>query len=186
MKHIILFITLLALAALACGAIATPAPLDIHAVETIAAATLTAMAPTQAPPTLIPVPTLTPLPTFTLAPAATAIPTLTPLAASGPIRIRFAPGGISATVQNTVTFPYRVEYILSASKSQYMTVTINSADTAANFLIFGMTDHSTLKRLENEDRTWIGPLPSTQDYLISVAVPGGSVGFTLTVTIVWP
>jgi hypothetical protein len=165
MKHIILFITILALAALACGAITTPAPLDIHVVETIAAATLTAMAPTQAPPTLIPVPPLTPLPTFTLAPAATAIPTLTPLAASGPIRIRFAPGGISATVQNTVIFPNRVEYIFSASKSQHMTVTIE---------------------FENEDRTWTGVLPTTQDYLISVAVPGRSADFTLTVTIVWP
>jgi hypothetical protein len=186
MKHIILFITILALAALACGAITTPAPLDIHVVETIAAATLTAMAPTQAPPTLIPVPPLTPLPTFTLAPAATAIPTLTPLAASGPIRIRFAPGGISATVQNTVIFPNRVEYIFSASKSQHMTVTIESTDNNANFLIFGMADHSTLKRFENEDRTWTGVLPTTQDYLISVAVPGRSADFTLTVTIVWP
>ncbi len=176
MKYFILLLTILALAALACG-MGTPTPtLDIHAVETIAAGTLTALAPTQSPPTLMP------LPTLTLAPTASPFPTLSPT----PIRIQFPAGGISATVSNTVTFPNRVEYILRAMQGQQMTVSINSAGDAANFSVLGVADGQPLKRLENEDRVWTGILPATQDYLISVATPGGSAAFTLTVTILWP
>ena len=185
MKYIILLLTILALAALACG-LGTPTPtLDIHAVETIAAATLTAIGPIQAPPTQS-LPTLLPVPTLTLIPSATPIPTLTPLAITGPIRIQFEQGGNSAIVSNTVTFPGRIEYILRAARKQQMTVTINSPGNAANFSILGVDDGSPLKRIENEDRTWTGILPGTQDYIIAVAVPSGSAAYTLTVTIIWP
>ena len=176
MKPFALFLTILALAALACG-MGTPTPaIDIHVVETIAAGTLTALAPAQSPPTL------TPLPTLTLVPTISSFPTLPPV----PIRVQFAPGGISATVSNTVTFPSRVEYILRAMKDQQMTVSISSTENAANFAVTGVADGQPLKRLENEDRLWTGLLPATQDYLISVATPGGSAAFMLTVTIVWP
>jgi hypothetical protein len=40
-----------------------------------------------------------------------------------------------------------------------------------------------LKRFENEDRTWTGPLPDTQDYLIQVAVPSGYTKFALSISI---
>jgi hypothetical protein len=184
MKHFPLFLALLVFASLACG-LGTPTPvLDIHAVQTIAAITLTAIgpipSPTQLPPTLVPVPTLT------LVPSATPIPTLTPPAVTGPIRIQFEPGGNSATVSNTVTFPGRIEYILRAARKQQMTIVIVSPGDAANFSVVGMEDGSPLKRLENEDRTWVGNLPATQDYLIAVAVPSGSAAFTLTVIIIWP
>lgn len=168
---------LLALAALACGVTSPTPTLDIHAVETIAAGTLTAGAPTQSPPTLIP------LPTLTLVPTVTPFPTLPP--PGEPIRIQFPAGGVSAIVSNTVTFPNRVAYILRAMQGQQMTVSISSAGDAANFAILGVSDNFPVKRLENEDRTWTGILPSTQDYIISIAVPGGSAAFTLTVTIIW-
>lgn len=179
MKSFTLLLSILAFAALACG-MGSPTPtLDIHAVETIAAGTLTAVAPTQSPPTLAP------LPAFTLVPSAMPFPTLPP-ASSEPIRIQFAPGGISATVSNTVTFPNRLQYILRAMQGQQMTVSISSSGNAANFAILGVTDGQPLKRLENEDRVWTGILPTTQDYLITVAVPSESAAFTFTVTIVWP
>jgi hypothetical protein len=154
-------------------------------VETIAAGTLTALAPTQSPPTLIPLPTLTLVPSATAIPTESSVPPPT-ASGSGPIRIQFPVGGISATVSNTVTYPKRVEYILRAMKNQQMTISINSAGNAANFSILGVADGQPLKRLENEDRVWTGNLPATQDYLISVAMPGGSAAFMLTVTIVWP
>ena len=180
MKRLTLLLTFLALAAFACGPVETPPPFDIHAVETIAAATLTAIAPTQSPPTLVPVATLT------FVPSQSPPATLTPITPSAPTRIQFEPGGISATVQSTVTFPNRVEYILTAMKNQRMTVALDSADATVNFLVFGLSDHSTLKRFETEERVWNGTLPATQDYLISVAIRNGSADFTLTVTIVWP
>ncbi len=177
MKRFTLVLMVLALAALACGTEATPT-FDMHTVETIAAGTLTAVAPTQAPPTLAP------LPTLTLVPSATPFPTLPPVG-STPIRIQFAQGAISGTVNESVVFPNRPQYVLYAFKGQRMTVQIVSPGNAANFSISGVTDGQPLKRLENEDHTWTGPLPATQDYLISVAVPDGSTSFTLTVTIVW-
>lgn len=178
MKRLSLSLALLVLASLACG-IATPAPtFDIHAVETIAAQTLAALAPTQSPPTLIPIPSATAVPTQTLPPP--------PPPSSSPTRIQFAPGAISATVSGTVTFPNRPQYVLYAFKNQHMTVQITSADNAANFAILGVSDGQPLKRLENEDRVWTGTLPTTQDYLIQVAVPGGSATFSLIITIVTP
>jgi len=183
MRHFLALLAILALTAIACG-MGTPAPtLDMHAVETIAAVTLTAIGPaasaTQAPPTLIP------LPTLTLAPSATPMPTFTQQA-RGPIRIQFEAGGNSTTVQNTVTFPNRVEYVLRAAHKQQMTVVLVSPGNVANFSVVGVEDGSPLKRIENEERAWVGNLPATQDYLISVAVPSGSADFTLTVIVIWP
>ena len=179
MKKLRLLFAILALTALACGAGTQIPTVDLNAIQTIAANTLTAMAPTKAPPTFQPFPTHTPIPTVVF-------PTLTPVITSGMTRIQFAPGGISATVKNTVNFPNRVDYVLKASQTQLMTVTISSDSNTANFLVFGLTSHIMLKRLEDESRTWFGPLPATEDYVISVAVPEGSTAFTLTVTIVWP
>jgi hypothetical protein len=170
MKRFTLFLTILALAAIACGVTSPPPTLDMHTVS---------------PPTLIPLPTLTLVPSATAIPTESSVPPPT-ASGSGPIRIQFPVGGISATVSNTVTYPKRVEYILRAMKNQQMTISINSAGNAANFSILGVADGQPLKRLENEDRVWTGNLPATQDYLISVAMPGGSAAFMLTVTIVWP
>jgi hypothetical protein len=179
MKKTGLLLIVLAFAALACGAVSPTPVVDINAVRTIAAATLTAIAPTQSPPTLTPLPSSTPFPTFIF-------PTLTQVVSSGMTRIHFEPGGISATVQNTVNFPNRIEYVLGASGTQVMTVTISSENSLANFFVFGLTNLSMLKRIDDQSRTWTGFLPMTQDYVISVAVPEGSATFTLTVTIVWP
>ena len=181
MKRIAFALAALILVTLACSTAPATPTFDIHSVETIAAATLTAFAPTQSPPTL----PLVPLPSLTLAPSATPFPTLPP-AGTGPARIQFAPGAVSGAVTGTVTFPSRPQYVLYAFKGQRMTVQIVSPGNAANFSISGDYDGQPLKRLENEDRTWTGILPATQDYLLTVAVPGGSANYTLTVTIVWP
>ena len=184
MKRALLSVAVLALAILACEINSVQPTMDIHAVETIAAATLTALAPTQGQP-----PTLMPVPTFTLVPQNTPIPTqAATTAGTGPIRIEFAQGATSATVQGAVTFPARVHYLLRALGGQQMTVQISSPNNAANFSILGTSDNQPLKRLENEDRTWSGNLPITQDYQISVAAgeSDGSVPYTMTIVIVWP
>ena len=184
MKRLSFPLAILVIASLAC-ATTTPTPIfDIHAVETIAAGTMTALAPTQSPPTLIPVNTLAVLPSATAVPTQTPFPPPPP--SNSPTRIQFAQGAISATVSGTVVFPNRPQYVLYAFKNQRMTVQISSADNSANFAILGVTDGQPLKRFENEDRTWTGYLPTTQDYILQVAVPGGSANYSLTVTIVWP
>jgi len=178
MKRLTLFVSLLALAALAC-ATAAPSPTpDIHVVETIAAGTLAALAPTQPPPTFTSVPT--PLP-----PTQTPFPTLPP-PASGPTRIQFAQGAVSAVVTGNVTFPNRPQYILYAFKGQRITVVVSSNSNTVGFSLVGVTDGQPYKRLENESRTFETILPLTQDYLISVAIPGGNDNYTLTVAIISP
>ncbi len=99
-----------------------------------------------------------------------------------PVRIKFPTGGISATVTGAVAFPNRYCYVAGALAGQQMTVQITSAGQKANFLITS-PDGQPLKRLENEDRTWTGKLPSNGDYLICVATPSGTVAYNLTVTI---
>ena len=184
MKRLSFSLAILVIASLACMS-ATPTPaFDIHVVETIAAGTMTALAPTQSPPTLIPVNTLAVLPNATAVPTQTPFPPLPP--SSGPMRIQFAQGAISATVSGTVVFPNRPQYILYAFKGQRMVVEISSPGNAANFSILGVSDGYPLKRFENEDRIWKGDLLATQDYIIQVAVADGSANYSLTVTIVWP
>jgi hypothetical protein len=178
MKRISFSLAILVIASLAC-ATTTPTPaFDIHAVETIAAGTMTALAPTQSPPTLIPIASASAVPTQTPVPP--------PPPSSSPMRIQFAQGAISAMVSGTVNFPNRPQYILYAFKGQRMVVEISSPGNAANFSILGVSDGYPLKRFENEDRIWKGDLITTQDYIIQVAVASGSANYSLTVTIVWP
>ncbi|MEZ4867068.1 MAG: LysM peptidoglycan-binding domain-containing protein [Caldilineaceae bacterium] len=114
-------------------------------------------------------------------------PTATPVAATPPQRVHFAAGATSATVTGTVTFPQRNCYVLGAQAGQEMTVQITSPGNTANFLVsavdISLIGGFPLKRLENEDRSWSGPLPATTDYLICVATPSGSVNYSLVITI---
>lgn len=111
----------------------------------------------------------------------TAMPTTAP-----PIRIQFAPGATSAIVTGHVEFPIRKQYVLRALVGQQMTVEISSTGNLANFAVQGVTDGQPLKRVENEDRTWTGILPMTQDYLLTVAVPPGAADYTMHITIITP
>jgi len=182
MKRLSLSIAVVALAALACGLSPAVPTIDFNQVETQAAASLTAGIPTQSPPTLIPLPIFTSAPTAIASPTATPFPTFP--ASGRPVRVEFATGAVSARVGGSVYFPDRRQYILYAFKGQQMTVQIES-DGNANFAIYGVEDNQSLKRFDNEDRTWTGILPETQDYMIQVAVPTKSANFILTITIIW-
>ena len=186
MKRACTILVFLALILAACN---LPSNNDNAAPDMESVATLGVI--TEAAPTQGQQPTLMPVPTLTLVPQAiTPIPSLGPttvVTGSGFTRrrIEFAKGGTSATVYGTVTAPGRVEYILYAFYGQSMSVKITSPNEEANFSVVGINDQY-LKRIENEERTWTGTLPVTQDYIISVAVADGSVDFTLSVVILWP
>lgn len=100
-----------------------------------------------------------------------------------PGRIQFARGATVTCLQDAVTFPQRKSYVLRALAGQVMTVAVVSANNVANFSIQGVTDGIPYKRLENEDRSFTFTLPSTQDYLIKVATPGGSASYALSIAI---
>lgn len=107
-------------------------------------------------------------------------------APTNPVRIQFARGAVSATVNGRATFPQQPQYVLKALAGQEMTVQVASAGNVVNFAITGVSDGQPYKRLANESRTYSFVLPTTQDYLITVAVPGGGANFSLTVSVVWP
>lgn len=119
-----------------------------------------------------------PQPTNTPAPA-----TATPVS-NAPTRIQFQPGAASATLRGQVTFPTQIQYLSRALAGQQMSISIQSAGNLANFAITGVTDGQPYKRLVNEDRTFTFVLPTTQDYLISVATPNGTADYTMTVSVV--
>ncbi len=101
---------------------------------------------------------------------------------NNPVRITFPAGGTAATVSGAVTFPNRFCYVAGARAGQQMTVRVTSPGQAANFLVTS-PDGQPLKRLENEDRSWTGMLPTSGDYLICVATAWGAVNYNLSVSI---
>jgi hypothetical protein len=98
-------------------------------------------------------------------------------------RINFAPGATVWSGQGTVTFPNPKQYVLRALAGQVMTVAIVSPKNIANFAITGVSDGQPYKRVVNEDRYFTFTLPTTQDYVIDVATPGGSVQYILSIAI---
>jgi hypothetical protein len=98
-------------------------------------------------------------------------------------RITFASGATVWSKQGSITAPNRKEYVLRALAGQVMTVAIVSPKNVANFAITGVSDGQPYKRLENEDRFFTYTLPSTQDYLIAVAVPGGTAQYVLSIAV---
>ncbi|WP_420627984.1 hypothetical protein [Candidatus Leptofilum sp.] len=100
-------------------------------------------------------------------PPATPVPTEPP-AQSEPIRIQFAPGATSATINGTLAAGQSIEYLAWAAAGQWATVEISSPNNVANFSMVGVKDGQPLKRLENERRFWDGSLPLAQDYLIRI------------------
>lgn len=125
------------------------------------------------------------LPLLTATPAPT--PAVTTMPAPAPTRVQFPSGATAVTLNGSVTAPNQVCYVLKALAGQEMTVSITSAGNAANFLVsavdIGAIGGFPLKRLENEARSWTGPLPATTDYLICVAVVLGSASFSLDISI---
>jgi flagellar basal body rod protein FlgC len=145
-----------------------------------------------ATPTLMPTQMATPVATIPeatveiLTPSPTAVvPTETPVSPTPipPQKIMFEPGATSIDLQDSIEPGQRRQYIFRALAGQQASIEISSATGGANFSLAGMSDGQPYKRLENEDRAWQGTLPSTQDYLITVAATGEAVAYTFTLTI---
>ena len=125
--------------------------------------------PSPAPPTETPTKTPTPEP-----PAATSTPE--------PTRIRFEPGGVSATTEGHIAERGSDLYVLGALAGQTMEVLITSPAGDVLLTIWG-ADGVPLKRYVDGEAGWTGTLPETQDYIINAVSVGGETDYTLTVTI---
>jgi peptidoglycan/xylan/chitin deacetylase (PgdA/CDA1 family) len=97
-----------------------------------------------------------------------------------PERIRLAPGTTSVVIEGSI-FPIgSKQYVLSAEAGQTMAVTVTSPYDHVFLSSYGVRDDVVLVGIRSEATTWIGQVPSSQDYAINlVSVAGSETAFTL-------
>ena len=102
-----------------------------------------------------------------------------------PERIQFAPGETSITLEGMLEPPQRDLYLFRAFAGQRATIEIVAEFNQANFALSGMSDGQPYKRVEDELRSWSAELPTTQDYLLTVAAPAdaSTTGYRIFLTI---
>ena len=93
---------------------------------------------------------------------------------ASPERIQFEAGQTSTTIRGELDQPYRHYYVFRANAGQRLQVVVHSDSGRANFGVSGLDDGQPYKRVENESRDWWIILPTTQDYLLTIAAAGPS------------
>jgi hypothetical protein len=74
-------------------------------------------------------------------------------------------------------------YVFGAEAGNRLLIDLNSTGQV-NFALLGVDDGQPLKRIANEDRTWEGILPGTQDYMLTVVPGNEAVDYELLVALV--
>jgi hypothetical protein len=113
------------------------------------------------------------------------IPSIGPQPEPEAKRIQFAPGATSAQVQGSLAAGGSARYVLGAAAGQEMTVNLSDSSAGVNaILIIWGADGTVLISDHADATTWVGELPSTQDYYISVrSGPHAPVDYVLEVII---
>lgn len=100
-----------------------------------------------------------------------------------PVRVNFAPGATSASLQGFLAPGGQNQYLLRAQAGQTMYVELEAPPSGVNFAISGVSDGQPYKRLAVASRSFSFVLPITQDYLITVAGDGAATSYSLFVSI---
>jgi hypothetical protein len=102
-----------------------------------------------------------------------------------PERIQFAPGETSITLDGMLEPPQRDFHLFRAFAGQRTIIEIVSESNWANFALSGMSDGMPYKRVEDDLYSWSAELPTTQDYLLTVAAPADAptTGYRIFLTI---
>jgi hypothetical protein len=148
------------------SAIPSPSPNDV---ATVVAATMQALQPPQATPTLVPPPTIAPTATFPLLPPTPVLPAAT--------RINFLTGATAGDVTGTIQPGQSLFYVLNAAQGQPMIANVDSPNQDITMSIMTAGGTSLL---------YSGPslktlLPVTDDYYFTIFGGASSENFTLTV-----
>ena len=123
--------------------------------------------------------------TSTPTPTPEVTPTPTPLATSPPpepIRIQFAPGSTSLTVNGRVEQLGKERYVLAVDGGEIMDVVLTAPRRGVLLGIAG-ADGTLLQSHTDGQAKWQGMLPTTQDYFLDVVSVGPATDFRLTVSI---
>jgi hypothetical protein len=172
-QPLLLAITALAFAALACGLpgrtaqpSATPAPV----LTTNAPAAQPS--PTPAQPTTVP-PTAAPA-TATTAPTAAANPSA--------VRVTFAAGATSGFATGSLQPGEVKNFLIGAAQGQPLLLSVDSPNTDVTLAVTGQTDDKTLLAAAQKTSSWQTMLTVTQDYQVQVIGGASQENFTLNVT----
>jgi hypothetical protein len=98
-----------------------------------------------------------------------------------PVRISFAAGATSATVEGNLAPQQTRHYVLRASGGQTMTVTA-TPEGKVRLIIYG-ADGTVLMSGMGEGASFSGTLPSDQDYIVAIQAGPEAVAYTLEVSI---
>lgn len=99
-------------------------------------------------------------------------------------RVQFAPGAVSATVEDAVVRGTRTIYLVGANKGQTLTVNIASLENNAVFELKAPANKAGQRRtLKPEAVSWTGKLPETGDYQVIVGGTRGNASYKLSVKI---
>lgn len=182
-----IFLVMVALIVTACKLPATGAP---PAVPTQGQVVPTATTGIQVQPTSTSVPPTPVVVTATSAPPTPITPTSVPptsvvarpTALPQAIRIQFAAGGTSASIDGDLQAGQILYYVLKASATQTMNVKVSSPNANVYLGVFG-ADGTILLGSEAQDTLFSGILPKTQDYYLSLTASGAATSYTLSVEI---
>jgi hypothetical protein len=117
----------------------------------------------------------------TLTTGSTAMPYI--LTVAIPVRISFAAGATSATVQGSMPTSSIRQYVIQASAGQTMTIQTSTTQGQVIVIVYGV-DGTVLQSDHATSGKFSGTLPFTEDYLIDVeSGPQSAAQFSMTVTI---
>ncbi len=159
--------------------VATPACALLSAVSTPPTPTGVVLPTVAVAPTL----TATPLPTTAPPTLVLPSPTAAPAGQATPMRIAFASGGTTATVQGTVAVNALDRYVLRAAAGQALAVKVTATRGSVALGISG-ADGTVLLSERAGPTSYSGKLTATQDYIIDVRGAGtGPATYSLEITI---
>jgi hypothetical protein len=99
-------------------------------------------------------------------------------------RINFASGAVTAGVSGSTVSGYVVSYAIYCKSGQTMTLALSAPVNSAHLDVFGLAYGQLLLKESANAASWVGSLPSTQDYVIEVIPNAGQVlSYSLTVTV---
>jgi hypothetical protein len=99
-----------------------------------------------------------------------------------PVRLSFAPGGTSASVEGSIEAGGINDYVINAMAGQMMMVSVMSPNMNVFLTVYG-ADGQPLIRAASGDTDLSAVLPATQDYIIEVVSGGQASDYSLQVVI---
>jgi peptidoglycan/xylan/chitin deacetylase (PgdA/CDA1 family) len=104
-----------------------------------------------------------------------------------PVTLGAGAGGPAESGQASLTGAIKAgeihPYRLPLSAGQQLSVTVASPYDNVWLSIFGSEDRTVLRSIRSDTTSWVGSIPTTQEYLVSAVAPGGSSAYTLTIDV---